>query len=317
MVMIIMKYFTMIIAMIISFNVYSNETRFFTYKYKIGVYNNRYTHKIFAEELCNALNANEENSCLLVSYDSSQNLIDMLAQDKINLLFNQDDVVSNSYNKSNLKKIIMTHKETLNVVVPFNSKFVDISDLKSKKIAIARNESKLLFNARLSLLLNQWRFDDIDKIVYVKNIPEALNKICKREVDVIVVVSSNPNSMLKEYISKCDLKFIDTISNDFFLTKRYPYYYMMKHNSRFYDDTLKDVKTIGVNSILITNDLMSNDDASYLLSVFLKVFNNVKQNNNKLILAYNTEIKYDIKNNKTIPYHNGALMYYKNNFIID
>jgi TRAP-type uncharacterized transport system substrate-binding protein len=105
-----MKYLIMIL-MLISFNLQSGEIKIIQYKYKIGISDNRYSHKVFAESICNALNQKEENSCILVNTESSKNLMNMLDKDAINLAFSQEDVAFNSSNKSHLKKIIVKCKK--------------------------------------------------------------------------------------------------------------------------------------------------------------------------------------------------------------
>ena len=262
------------------------------------------------------------------SYGSYDN-IDAILKDEVNFAIAQFDVFLNAKNakddfygmkpKKDLRLVVPILAETVNVVVKNDSAFKNFAELvaNDKNIALPKSSSSayLLFNMVENRKL---KISDIGGNIKITNtgIGSILRNVCEGKVDAAVFVSSHVNSLLKDYIKSCGLKFI-AYNNDtksFNMIKIDSRYFLAEVPSKMYDSSLKNVSSVGVYSFLITKDIV---DDEVVYAFLEQLYNNKDAISKQINFDLNTVRKVlNDKNFDVNLLHKAALKFFKDKGII-
>ncbi len=315
-----MKNNKLIIGLLITLLSISNNGFAVEYKIGAGVVNGYY--KYLSEYICSYIKSKDKNQCIVVESTGAIDNINNNLQKNNNIFFTQEDVandslkaIGNFYGKSpntKIRKIIKLYPETLNIVVSakYNSKIKSIAELKGSYMRFVGARSNSIFTTRVLYTPNQWDSKDWEKVSYSSSFSDSIKLLCNNSLDAVIYVGGHVNMQLKDVITSCNLKFLDTSTIFLDGNNDYPYYFTSIIPAQSYSSKLKNVKAVAVSSILATSADLPDDMVYAFLTDLFEAFELLKIDNSNIVIDLSYDISKDIKENK-IKYHNGAIKFFK------
>jgi TRAP transporter TAXI family solute receptor len=202
--------------------------------------------------------------------------------------------------------IARLYPEVIHVVTGADSGIKSIKDFKGKKISVGAPGSGIESNSRQILSVLGIEYSDITPLFL--SFTETTNSFKDRQVDVFMYTTGVPNPSLIDIGTFQKLYFIPVEGEERDkLIEAYPFFTKYTFATNAYDGIDEPIETITVQSILVVRNDLS-EDIVYAMTKAL--FENTEAIS--LIHAKGKEI--DLKTAKagiTIPFHPGALRYYK------
>lgn len=238
----------------------------------------------------------------------------LISQEYVDIAFVQSDVMKDAYNGTGYfdKKyngysaIAGLYTEAIQVAVPKDSDINSISDLYGKSVSLGEKESGALQNSKQ--ILSAYGLNESMVDAKYLSYTDAANEMKNGKLDAFFCTAGTPTRALKEISGDIKLIPIDGTAADR-LTEQYKGYtkYTIKANT--YDGQSEDIETLGVKTVLIASDKMSEDSVK---SITKNIFDNISKfdfaDNDVFDMNFATE-------NIPIPFHKGASAYYKENGI--
>ncbi len=320
-ILLVFSYLVINFAMIFSCKAYYS-------KYSIAVDETYPLYKIVAEDVCNALNRIDPNSCTIVDVKIDIALY-LLSKEEINVVFMPEDISYSSYNglgkyeyageRKNFEKIAMLYMETLDLIVPVDSEINAFDDLKNKKADIVGDRTDVLFNVLNTTRANPIKAFDLIGVKSKKlsNLDSSMQDLCDNKLDGVMLLSENVNKNIEAILKKCKLRFVE-IKPDFVVNKKYSYYFNTTIPYSLYsgDTKDKDIKTVGVNSSVYVKNGMSKQDIQILLDVLYLSLKKIKPMYPYIFLTHQDVVNNirDYENRSlelNVTYHKHSLAYHK------
>ena len=243
---------------------------------------------------------------------SSANLR-LLSDNYIELGIAQADLLDNAYKKnSNLRAIAGLYTEACQLVVKADSDIKSINDLSGHTVSIGAEESGTELNANQILEFSGMP----SSIVTTKNMDyiDAANSLKSGNIDAFFCTAGLKTTIIDELSKECDIRIIpidDTVINKM-LTYSSSYSRIDELHLSTTVRTLvagqdEDINTIGVKSVLITSDSISEALVKQLTQMLFK-------KSKELQYSTSLDLQIDEKfatDDITIPFHSGAESYYK------
>lgn len=233
----------------------------------------------------------------------------------IDLGIAQADLIDAAYNGTGdfkessyrgYKAIGNLYTEACQIVVRNDSDITSIDDLQGKTVSIGASESGTERNANLILQLSGLTNDFIRTVNL--DYTEAADKLKNKEIDAFFCTAGTRTTIIEELTRQCDIRLISIddkcISR---LTSAYPYYSEYTIPANTYTGQNYDIKTIGVKSVLLASDKLSNDTVKQLTDILFKHANDIQYSTS---LDTRPDKKYATEG-ITIPFHPGAVSYYE------
>ena len=215
---------------------------------------------------------------------SSANLR-LLSDNYIELGIAQADLLNNAYKKnSNLRAIAGLYTEACQLVVKADSDIKSINDLSGHTVSIGAEESGTELNANQILEFSGMP----SSIVTTKNMDyiDAANSLKSGDIDAFFCTAGLKTTIIDELSRECDIRIIPAGT---------------------YKGQDEDINTIGVKSVLITSDSISEALVKQLTQMLFK-------KSKELQYSTSLDLQIDEKfatDDITIPFHSGAESYYK------
>lgn len=193
--------------------------------------------------------------------------IRLLSEGYLELAIGQADMIYDAYNGEGIfegKKythytpIATLYTEACQIVVRDDSSIYTVDDLQDKNVNVGEKESGTLKNANDILMacgLNQ-------NIVTLTNddYTSAANKLVSGDIDAMFCTAGVQTTIIEELAKKTSIRLIElddaTLER---LISSYDYYSKYTIPAGTYEGQTKDVSTIGVKAVLLSNDKMSSD----------------------------------------------------------
>lgn len=237
---------------------------------------------------------------------SSANLR-LLSDNYIELGIAQADLLYNAYKKnSNLRAIAGLYTEACQLVVKADSDIKSINDLSGHTVSIGAEESGTELNANQILEFSGMP----SSIVTTKNMDyiDAANSLKSGDIDAFFCTAGLKTTIIDELSKECDIRIIpidDTVINKMLTySSSYSRYTIPAGTYKGQDE---DINTIGVKSVLITSDSISEALVKQLTQMLFK-------KSKELQYSTSLDLQIDEKfatDDITIPFHSGAESYYK------
>ncbi len=237
---------------------------------------------------------------------SSANLR-LLSDNYIELGIAQADLISDAYKKnSNLRAIAGLYTEACQLVVRADSDINSLDDLSGHTVSVGAEESGTELNANQIL-----EFAGMpSSIVTTKNLDyvDAAHELETGEIDAMFCTAGLTTTVIEELSRECDIRLIsisdNVIKKMMSSSDSYTYIYIPAGTYTGQDE---DIKTIGVKSVLVTSDSISDDLIEELTGL---LFEKSKE------LQYSTSLDLNLDEASAvedipIPFHAGAKAYYK------
>lgn len=239
----------------------------------------------------------------------------LLSQGYLDAAIAQSDIVSDAYNgENNFEKsgayngysaLASLYTEACHIVVRKDSDINSVDDLLGKTVNIGEKESGSELNAKQILA----SYGLNSKMVKEVNLDyaEAAKKLENKEIDCLFITVGMNATIVDELAKQCDIKLLE-IDNATSNKLKSAYSYIdCKIPKNTYNDQNTDINTIGIKSVILVSDKLSNDKVKELAKL---IFNNAKE----IQLTVSADIDITEENavkGINIPFHKGAIEYYK------
>lgn len=231
----------------------------------------------------------------------------LLSDNYIELGIAQGDLIEDAYEKdSNLRAIAGLYTEACQLVVRADSDIHSLNDLTGCTVSIGAEESGTELNANQIL-----EFAGMpSEIITTKNMDyiEAAHELEAGDIDALFCTAGLTTTVIDELSRECDIRLISL--DDSVISKMLSYsdaYSRYTIPAGTYKGQDEDVNTIGVKSVLVTSDALSDDVVEQLTQM---LFDKTKE------LQYSTSLNLQLDEKFategiSIPFHGGAVRYYE------
>lgn len=205
-----------------------------------------------------------------------------------------------------MSAIAVLYPEIIQVVVRADSTVKSFSDLKGMKIGVGAPGSGTEANFRQLLDAYGMRKEDV-KAQYL-SFAESADQFKDKHIDAFIVTAGIPNSAIMDISTQHNIRLLDIPAEVVAkLTQKYPFLSPARVPANTYKGIAVDVNTVAVNAVLIaSNDLK--EDVVYNLTKAL--FENQAELASAHAKGRELSLQSAVKG-VSIPFHPGALKYYK------
>ncbi len=247
--------------------------------------------------------------------------INLILQEDADLAITMSDSVAQAYDAfgayegkkpaKTLRALLGLYPNYVQIVTTEKTGIKKFEDLKGKRVGVGAPNSGVELNARMMYEAHGMSYDD-SKVDYL-NYGEAIDQMKNGLVDAVFVTSGIPNATIMELgtVAKTVLIPIEgkALEN---LKKKYPFFVEATIPADTYD-TAKDTTTATVRNIMLIRESLPDD-------VVYDIAKNVFENMKDIQASHSTAAKHiSLENSQIgvkIPFHNGAIKYYKEKGII-
>lgn len=237
----------------------------------------------------------------------------LLSESYLELAVSQADIINDAYYGENsfeksfkgYSAVAGLYAEACHIVVRADSDIKTVDDLFGKKICVGEEESGSEANAMQILSVFGLNENNITK----KNLDYAgaAKALAEKKIDAFFCTVGTKNTVIEELSDKCDISVLSLdnfsisklISNFKFFTE-----YTIPANT--YKNQKADIKTVGVNSVLLASNKLSEEKVEQITSMIF-------ENADSLQYTVSADLELDEQkavNGITIPFHKGAAKYY-------
>ena len=273
--------------------------------------------------ICRLINHNRKSLGLRckaeLSMGATHNL-DMLQNGEVDFALVQSDWakygfygLNNSMQKikanNQLRFVMSLHNEDLMLLVRRDSNIKSLDQIKGSIIS----SGSITNNSNISTMLNGvlnvkgWRYNDFKSINSIK-LDEQASALCNKSIDVLTIISGAPNTIVSEAAASCEISIIPfdepTITA---ITLKYSEFVKSKIEAGIYPGINREVPTIGVKAVLLTNTSTSDKVVYGVTRTIMENLENLKKVHPSLTNIDPTSM---VTTGKTIEMHPGAALYY-------
>jgi hypothetical protein len=226
----------------------------------------------------------------------------------------QSDTLDAAYNAKapftetikSMSVIAVLYPEIIQVVVRADSPIKSIADLKGKKVGVGAPGSGTVANFNQLMDIYGLAKDDV-KSQYL-SFSESAEQFKDRHIDAFIVTAGIPNAAIMDIATQHEIRILN-IPADMAakLIGKYPFLAAAKVPAGTYKNQAQDVATVAVNAVLIAGNDLS---ADVVYSMTKALFDNQAE----LASAHAKGKELNLQNavqGVSIPFHPGALKYYK------
>lgn len=198
------------------------------------------------------------------------------------------------------------YPEIVQVVVAAGGPIKSFADLKGKKVGVGAPGSGTEANFRQLLDAYGMKKEDIN--AQFLSFSESAEAFKDKHIEAFIVTAGIPNAGIMDVSTQNEIRILDIPADvTAKLTQKYPFLAAVKVPANTYKGQTADVSTVAVNAVLIAGNQLK-DDMVYNLTKALF------ENQSELAAAHakgkELNSQYAVKG-VSIPYHPGAVKYYK------
>ena len=238
----------------------------------------------------------------------------LINRDEVELALVQSDTIDFAYHaketfKEKLTKmavIAVLYPEIIQVVVRGDSPIKSFADLKGKKVGVGAPGSGTEANFRQFLDVYGMKKEDVNG--QFLSFAESADQFKDKHIDAFFVTAGIPNAAIMDVGASHSIRIL-SLPNDKVaaLEKKYPFLAAATIPANTYKNQTSDVKTVAVSAVLIVATKLKDD-------VVYKMTKALFENQAELIAAHAKGKELNIAKavkGVSIPYHPGAVKYYK------
>jgi TRAP transporter TAXI family solute receptor len=205
-----------------------------------------------------------------------------------------------------MSTIAVLYPEIIQVVVRTDSPIKSIADLKGKKVGVGAPGSGTEANFRQLMDIYGLAKEDVNS--QYLSFSESAEAFKDRHIDAFIVTAGIPNAAIMDIGTQHAIRIID-IPADMAakLTGKYPFLAVAKVPAGTYKNQAQDVATVAVNAVLIVGNQLSVD---VVYSMTKALFDSQAELASAHAKGKELNLQYAVKG-VSIPFHPGALKYYK------
>ena len=198
------------------------------------------------------------------------------------------------------------YTEACQIVVRADSDIRSVEDLQGKTVSVGEEESGTEKNAEQILAA----YGLSERLVTEVNLDytDAVEQLKKKEIDAMFCTAGAYTTVIGELAKQCEIRFIDLDEKGIDkLMKSYDFYTECEIPENTYVGQTEAVRTVGVKAVLLASDKLSEKKVKEITEILFE---------NKAELQYilPTDISLDesqATEGITIPFHDGAAVYYE------
>lgn len=207
-----------------------------------------------------------------------------------------------------LRGMAVLYVNTVQIFVRDDSTIRRVSDLRGRRVAVGEPGSPTEVAARVIVESHGLSFSEVDfRSLNDSSLDAVASQILDRSLDAGIFVTSYPVVPIVEIAKKIDVRLIPLESPALKLIRsRYPFYKPVTIPSGTYRDQARDIATIGIDSLLVCREGLSEDLVYQLTKTF---FESLPQ----LSRTHPATGRIDVEQGPatSIPLHVGAARYYR------
>ncbi len=205
-----------------------------------------------------------------------------------------------------MSTIAVLYPEIIQVVVRADSPIKSIADLKGKKVGVGAPGSGTEANFRQLMDIYGLVKDDVNS--QYLSFSESAEAFKDRHIDAFIVTAGIPNAAIMDIGTQHAIRIL-TVSADMAakLTAKYPFLAAAVVPAGTYKNQTQDVTTVAVNAVLIVGNDLSVD---VVYSITKALFDSQAELASAHAKGKELNLKYAVQG-VSIPFHPGALKYYK------
>lgn len=240
--------------------------------------------------------------------------IRLLSGKYIELGIAQADLIQDAYNGSGsfdgtrykgYGAVAALYTEACQIIVGRDSDIYSVDDLIGKNVSIGATESGTELNAKQILESNGLSFGIVNTVNL--DYTDEAKQLAEGKIDAFFCTAGLATTMIGELTKEYDIRIISLDDKCVAkLISAYPCYTKVTIPAGTYQGQTEDINTVGVQSVLLASDSLSNETVRELTSM---LFDNIHE------LQYATPLDLHISLNSAtdgiaIPFHPGAAEYY-------
>jgi TRAP transporter TAXI family solute receptor len=253
-----------------------------------------------------ATGASAENARLVNGNEAE---LAIVQSDTIDFAYNAKESFKEALTKMNALAVL--YPEVIQVVVQADSKAQSFSDLKGLKIGVGAPGSGTEANFRQLCDIYGLAKEDV-KAQYL-SFSESAEQFKDNHIDGFIVTAGIPNSAIMDIGTQKSVRILDTAEDKCArLTAKYPFLSRMTIPANTYKNQTAEVKTVAVNAVLIASTDIKEEVAYSIVKALF-------DNQDELARAHTKGKDLNLQTaaaGVSIPFHPGAVKYYKEKGII-
>ncbi|MBU5488158.1 TAXI family TRAP transporter solute-binding subunit [Clostridium sp. MSJ-8] len=262
---------------------------------------------------------NEDYNFEVKSTAGSTANIRLLSEGYIDMCIAQADLIHDAYYGSGnftnnkyrgYKAVAGLYNEACQIVVRADSSINSLDDLQGKTINIGEKESGTERNANLILQMSGLSSDIVNTVNL--NYTNAAKKLKSGEIDALFCTAGVQTTVIEELARQCDIRLLSIDEKCINrITSSYDFYKEYTIPANTYTGQSEAIKTISVQSVLLASNDLPNDIVNNLTSMLFKHSQDIQYS-----ISGNLQLDIDYAvQGVDIPFHPGAIEYYKENSI--
>ncbi|MBS1237470.1 MAG: transporter solute receptor, family [Deltaproteobacteria bacterium] len=228
----------------------------------------------------------------------------LVQSDTLDFAFNATEAFKEPLKAMNAVAVL--YPEIIQVVVGAASPIKSIADLKGKKVGVGAPGSGTEANFRQ--LLDAYGMKKEDVNAQFLSFSESAEAYKDKHIDAFIVTAGIPNAGIMDVATQNEIRILDIPADVAAkLTQKYPFLAAVKVPANTYKGQTAEVSTVAVNAVLICGSSLSEAMVYNLTKALF-------ENQADLASAHAKGKELNIKTAVTgvsIPYHPGAVKYYK------
>lgn len=262
--------------------------------------------------------------CTVESTGGSINNLESIRKNDLELGVVQSDILFHAYKGSEifsdvgadnkLRILFSLHSEPFTVVARKDAKISTFDDLKGKRVYMGPPGSGMRATMDELLQNKGWSSKSFANVVDLKSSDQA-QALCSGKIDALVYAGGHPNGTIQQITSLCPTRLVD-VSGDVIdkMIEDHPFYTHAVIPGGMYVGNSKDLKTFGMRAELVTSSDMD-DSTAYL---FVKaVFDNLDNFKTLHPVFATLDASQMVHASEVVPFHPGALKYFKEKGLIE
>jgi TRAP transporter TAXI family solute receptor len=255
--------------------------------------------------------------CTVESTGGSINNLEAIRKHDLELGVVQSDLLYNAYNGSEvfadvgadkeLRVLFSLHSEPFTVVARKQSKIDTLDDLRGKKVYIGAPGSGMRATMEELMIRKGWNkksFTSVDL-----KAADQTQALCSGKIDAMVYAGGHPNGAIQQLTSSCETNLVSVTGEAIDkLVAEHPFYTQTIIPGGMYVGNPLDVKTFGVKAVLVANEDLDEDEAYQIVKA---VFDNLDNFKTLHPVFATLDAKHMVQDTEVVPFHPGALKYFK------
>jgi TRAP transporter TAXI family solute receptor len=214
----------------------------------------------------------------------------------------------------NLRVLFSLHAEPFTVVARKDAKITTFDDLKGKRVYMGAPGSGMRATMEELIARKGWNKRTFAKVVDLKASDET-KALCSGKIDALIYAGGHPNGAIQQITNACPTRLVDVggpVINA--LIAEHPYYASAVIPGGMYPGNPNDIHTFGVKAVLIASSEMD-DEVAY--NIVKAVFDNLDNFKTLHPVFATLEARHMALDNSGVPFHPGALRYFREKGLLE